>query len=136
MMLTSLEITNGIITPKYDIYNDYYTVTINNGIDSLNINYNIEDNVLIRVINNYNLDKEEKVVSIDLREGENIRTIYLNVIHEKSSNVSELKDYFVSLETKKNETMPEYIAPLIGSSCFLILIIVFSILFRKKKKLK
>ena len=32
------------------------------------------------------------------------------------------------------EEIPNYVAPLIGSSCFLIILILFSILFHKRKK--
>ena len=120
-MLTNLEVTNGIMTPKYDIYNDNYTVFIDDETKALELDYVLSEKVLVDINNNFNLDKEEKIVSISLKNDDINRTINLYVYHEDASNVSDLKDYFVSLETNRKEITPDYIAPLIGGLCFLIM---------------
>ncbi len=132
-MLTNLEINNGILSPKFDIYNDTYTVTIDKDIKKLDISYQlVNDNISVIINNNENLE-EEKQVSIILRENDITKTITLNVIHDLSESSAGLTEYFKALEIKKREEISPYVAPIIGVSCFLIILIAFSILFHKKR---
>lgn len=132
-MLTSFEILNGEMTPKYDEYNDIYTVTIKEEVTSLDIKYVVSNpNANVYINGNENIDKDT-TVSIEINEGTNVRKIHLNVLKENTETTSDLKDYFTSLEVSKKKDIPDYIAPLIGASCFLIIIIVFSLLFYKKR---
>ena len=124
------------MTPKFDIYNDTYTVTIEEDVTELDIYYEAaNEEVKVTIAGNENI-KERKGVGIIISNGLEEKIIKLNVIKEGTESVSGLKDYFTSLEVQKKEIMPEYIAPLIGASCFLLIIITFSIIFHKKKKLK
>lgn len=133
-MLTYLEIKNGAMTPFYDIYNDNYTVTIKKDVEYLKFDYILnEKTVSITVNGNSNLS-DGSIVSLLLSDGEKTRTILLNIIKENSEQTSELKNYFTSLEVKKNETIPEFIPPLIGGLCFMVIAITFSILFHKGHK--
>lgn len=135
-MLTNLEIKNGVMTPKYDIYNDTYTVTIKEDVTQLDIYYETtSEAVIVTVAGNENI-VNDKGVGIIISNGIEEKIIKLNVIKEGVESASGLKNYFTSLEVEKKEVMPEYIAPLIGGSCFLLIIITFSLLFHKKKKLK
>ena len=135
-MLTNLEIKNGVMTPKFDIYNDTYTVAIEEDVTELDICYETaNEEVKVTIAGNENI-KERKGVGIIISNGTEEKIIKLNVIKEGIESASGLKDYFTSLEVQKKEIMPEYIAPLIGASCFLLIIIIFSIIFHKKKKLK
>ena len=132
-MLTNLVINNGILSPKYDIYNNIYTVTIKEDVKMLDICYDISENVSIEIVNNNNLDIEEKVVSLNIKDNDVNKIIYLNVIHENTQSTIGLQNYFKDLEIKKNKEISPYVAPLIGVSCFLIIVIVFSILFHKRR---
>lgn len=135
-MLLDLQITNGVISPKYDIYNDIYTVSVLDDVTSLDIIYDLtSDNVLVEITNNHDLNLNDKVVNLKVSDGVTTRNIYLNVIHENAELTTGLQEYFDALEIRKKEETSMYVAPLIGASCFLILLIVFSILFHKKKKL-
>ena len=135
-MLTNLEIKNGVMTPKYDIYNDTYTVSINNDVTELDINYEVVSNeVDVTITGNENITSD-KGIGIIVSDGIEEKIIKLNVIKEDIEVTTGLKNYFTSLEIQKKEEIPEYIAPLIGVSCFLIIVITFSCLFHKKKKLK
>jgi len=135
-MLINLEIKNGVMTPKYDIYNDTYTVTIDNDVTELDIYYEVaSENIKVSTSGNENITSD-KGVGIIVSDGKEEKIIKLNVIKEGSETTSDLKNYFTSLDVRKKEQVPEHIAPLIGVSCFLIIVITFSILFHKKKKLK
>lgn len=134
-MLTNLEIKNGVMTPKYDIYNDNYTVTIKDDVTTLDIYYELaSDNVEISIAGNENI-YSDKGIGITLIDGINQRLIKLNVIKEDTETAATLKDYFTSLEVNKTKEMADFIPPLIGGTCFLIIIVIFSLLFHKRKKL-
>ena len=133
-MLKTIEIKNGVMTPKYDLYNDYYTVTIEEHINKLDIYYELEKNVSVNILGNENITDEISQVTINLNSGDKTRVIYLNVNKNVVKNASELQNYFTSLEVKKREEISSFVAPLIGSICFLVIIITYSILFHKKKK--
>lgn len=135
-MFNSFEIINGKMTPKYDEYNDTYSVTIEKDVTELDIKYELKNkNTNIVIDGNENIVNDTEVY-IKLNNGESIRTITLKVIKTDTEATSNLKNYFTSLEVNKKEEMPEFIAPIIASSCFLIIIIVFSLLFHKRKKQK
>lgn len=135
-MFNSFDVLNGQMTPKYDEYNNTYSVKIAEDINFLDLKYDLKkEDTSITIVGNENLrDKSE--VQIKLNNGESIRTIILKVIKTDTKTTSDLKNYFTSLEINKKAEMPGFIAPLIASSCFLIIIIVFSILFHKRKKQK
>lgn len=135
-MFNSFDVLNGQMTPKYDEYNNTYSVKIAEDINFLDLKYDLKkEDTSITIVGNENLrDKSE--VQIKLNNGESIRTIILKVIKTDTKTTSDLKNYFTSLEINKKSEMPGFIAPLIASSCFLIIIIVFSILFHKRKKQK
>jgi len=133
-MLTELNIKNGLLSPKYDIYNDTYTVTITKEVEKLDIEYKTDNENISVVINgNANLQADKKIVSITVANGEVTKNIHLNVFVEDVETTGNLKNYFTSLEIKRKEETPSFVAPLIASSCFLLIIIIFSILFHKKR---
>ena len=136
-MLKNLEIKNGTMTPKYDQYIDTYTVTINKDVTELDIYYEaILDSCEVTITGNENITND-KGVGVLISNNEDKRLIKLNVIKEDSNEAAGLKNYFTALEVnKKKEEISEYVAPIIGGACFLLIIITFSILFHKKKKLK
>ena len=69
-MLKTIEIKNGVMTPKYDLYNDYYTVTIEEHINKLDIYYELEKNVSVNILGNENITDEISQVTINLNSGE------------------------------------------------------------------
>ena len=134
-MLTNLEIKNGVLSPKFDIYNDIYTVTIESRIDALDISYEVdESNISIAVDGNENLSMGKKIVSIIVQDESITKNIILNIVRSDVESTVGLQNYFESLEVKKQEKMSEYIGPMIGVICFLIIAITFAILFHKKRK--
>ena len=132
-MLKELEILNGDISLKFDPLNTKYTVFVNKNEPKLELKYKIEetDNVLVEgnnLVNNYN------EVMITVFNDEKSMEYYLYV-YKNDKNVFEIDtSYFNKLETEANKEISSYAVPTIASTCFLIIIIVFAILFHKKKK--
>lgn len=133
-MLENLEIVNGKLSPKFDPYNDTYSVFITEDVDSLVLNYTITDGCEINIINNSNLDEKENLVYLEIitEKEKNVYTLIVN--KEKSTVASTFDEGLIALETSKEpEVLPDYVAPLIAIFCFLIILFAFVILFRKKK---
>lgn len=136
-MLTNLEIKNGVLTPDFDIYNDVYSVFIEENVDVLDIIYELdENNISIQISGNENLNEGKKIVNIFVEDETIKKNIVLNIVRSNTKSTIGLQNYFDVLEIKKQEKMPEYIGPLIGAGCFLLIAITFTILFHKKRKKK
>lgn len=130
-MLNDLEIINGELSPEFDCLNNIYSVTISENVDELVMDYSVTDGYIVNVIDNKDLASGENEVYIQVIKDEEINTYTLLVYKESSEPVF---NYDYNLDTVEvEEELPEYIAPLIGGSCFLIILIVFLLLFKKRK---
>lgn len=130
-MLNDLEIINGELSPEFDCLNNIYSVTISENVDELVMDYSVTDDYIVNVIDNKDLASGENEVYIQVIKDEEINTYTLLVYKESSEPVF---NYDYNLDTVEvEEELPEYVAPLIGGSCFLIILIVFLLLFKKRK---
>ena len=130
-MLNDLEIINGELSPEFDCLNNIYSVTISENVDELVMDYSVADGYIVNVIDNKDLASGENEVYIQVIKDEEINTYTLLVYKESSEPVF---NYDYNLDTVEvEEELPEYVAPLIGGSCFLIILIVFLLLFKKRK---
>ena len=130
-MLIDLEIINGDLSPEFDCLNNIYSVTISENVDELVMDYSVTDGYIVNVIDNKDLASGENEVYIQVIKDEEINTYTLLVYKESSEPVF---NYDYNLDTVEvEEELPEYVAPLIGGSCFLIILIVFLLLFKKRK---
>ena len=130
-MLNDLEIINGDLSPEFDCLNNIYSVTISENVDELVMDYSVTDGYIVNVIDNKDLASGENEVYIQVIKDEEINTYTLLVYKESSEPVF---NYDYNLDTVEVEKeLPEYVAPLIGGSCFLIILIVFLLLFKKRK---
>ena len=130
-MLLDLEILNGELSPAFDIYNDIYSVTINEDIDSLVMDYEVEEGYVVNVIDNNDLDAGENEVYLQVIKDEEINTYTLLVYKESSEPVFNYE--YMPEPVEVVEEMPEYIPPLIGGCCLLFILITFLLLFKRRK---
>lgn len=130
-MLQSLEILNGELTPVFNKYTDIYSVNITSDIDSLAINYIVDEGYSVNVVNNSNFVEGENTVYIYV-SNEKEQNTYTLLVNKERTEVTNTFDY--NLETiEVVKELPKYVAPLIGISCFLIILFVYTLLFHKKK---
>jgi len=136
-MLKDLKILNGILDLEYDEYIYEYTITVEDSVNALDILYEIDKGCNIRVRNNSLLNKEN-IVYIDVYNNINSITYTLYVYKESVEEVSSIDNYLSSLEINKNEIIPIYKVQVLSISIFLIILIFFSIIFKRniKKKIK
>ena len=130
-MLNDLEIINGELSPEFDSLNNIYSVTVTEDIDELVLEYSVSDGYIVNVIDNQDLDEGENEVYLQVIKDEEINTYTLLVYKERSEPVFNYE--YIPEVIEVDSEPPEYIAPLIGGICFLIILIVFLLLFKKRK---
>ena len=133
-MLTDLEVLNGALSPEFDIYNDIYSVTIDEDVDELVIDYTVEEGFVVNIIDNDSLTAGENEVYLQVIQGEEINTYTLLVYKEDSKPVINYE--LIAEEVEVEEEMNPYTAPIIIISCLLIIFFFFWILFHKRTKSK
>lgn len=131
-MLEDLRILNGTMTPEFDIYNNIYSVDVDEKVTSLVIEYDIEDDYTVNIIDNNNFTSGENTVYIQIIKDKVIETYTLLVYKENAKEVINYELYKEPLEVE--EKLPEYVLPSIIGSCIFIIIIFFIIIFKKKAK--
>lgn len=130
-MLTDLKIANGNLELMFNEYTYEYTVTVDDDITSLDFIYDLDNDAYINIRGNI-LNNSENIVYIDVYSEENIITYTFYVYKGNIETVNNI-DYFISsLEVSNIEQIPLYKVQLLSCSIFLILIIILTILFRKK----
>lgn len=131
-MLKELKILNGILDLEFNEYTYEYTATVKENIKSLDFDYLLEDNAYINIRGN-NLNAGENIVYIDVYNKENTITYTFYVYKENSEQVNSIDNFVNTLEIKKTESIPVYKVQILACSMFLIIIILFSIIFKKKR---
>ena len=133
-MLTDLEVLNGALSPEFDIYNDIYSVTIDEDVEELVIDYTVEEGFVVNIIDNDSLTAGENEVYLQVIQGEEINTYTLLVYKEDSKPVINYE--LIPEEVEAAKEMNPYTAPIIIISCLLIIFFFFWILFHKRTKSK
>ena len=130
-MLNELKVLNGVMTPKFDKYNNVYSVSIEENVTELMLEYKANPEYYVRVVGNNNLVPGDNVVFIEVTTDEYVNSYQLLVYKEYTESVFNVKELVSELEVKKE--VPEYVAPLIVGIGFLIIAVFYLILFKKKK---
>lgn len=132
--MESLNILNGSMTPKYDKYNDLYTVNITSDINKLKIDYTLEENEQVNVYGNIDLNEgQNKVILAIKKNNEEIEYITLMVNKDQTESVSILNTENIALEINRDNYLPSYAPHLIGLSCFSIILLIFCIFYLRKR---
>jgi len=134
-MLEDLKVLNGNLELKYNEYTYEYTVTVEENINNLELEYILEDDCYIEIRNN-ELNFGENTVYIDVYNIDEKITYTLYVYKENSNVVNGIDDYKKTLEIVTTNEVALYKVQLLSIGIFLIIIIVFSLIFRRKKVYK
>lgn len=131
LVIDKLEVTNGVITPKYDKYNNYYSITITEDIKSLEFTYNYDNTkYIVKITNNENLVENKLVyVTIYDKETNEQNTYIFKIFIEDTLSTIETDDVVNTLDIK-NEEETNY-APIVGTICFSLIIFIYYLIFLK-----
>jgi len=130
-MLEDLKILNGELSLKFDSLNTIYTINVAEDIESLELEYRLKDNTNISIIGNDNFQLGINEVVITVYNDEASVSYYLYVYKENTSTVFAPTSYS---SKKEVEELWEYAVPVISTTCFLIILFTFCLLFRKKRR--
>lgn len=131
-MINDLQILNGNLELKFNPYTYEYTVKVDSDIESLEFSYNLEPDCYINIRNN-TLDNKENTVYVDIYNIDNTITYTFLVTKDTENSVSGIDDYKKSLEIVNNESINILYVQCLGIGLVLTIIILFSIIFRRKK---
>ena len=132
-MLKKLTILNGELSIKFNSLNTRYTVNMTTNEEELKLEYEIDEKDNISIYNNH-LENDKTEVVITVYNDEESMSYYLEVYKMQEELVEKEEDYFASLEVKTDTYNKEYVAPLIAGICFLIILFLFTVLLKKRKK--
>lgn len=130
-MLNDLKIINGVLSPEFDIYNNIYSVNIDENVDKLVIEYDVDSDYIVNIIDNESLAPGNNEVYLQVIKDNEINTYTLLVYKEETDTVVNYDYLLEPLEVK--EELPSYVAPLIIGCCSFVILLVFILLFKKKK---
>lgn len=130
-MLNDLKIINGVLSPEFDIYNNIYSVNIDENVDKLVIEYDVDSDYIVNIIDNESLVPGNNEVYLQVIKDNEINTYTLLVYKEETDTVVNYDYLLEPLEVK--EELPSYVAPLIIGCCFFVILLVFILLFKRKK---
>ena len=131
-MIEELNILNGDLELKFNEYTYEYTVKVSSDISSLEFSYKLKDDANINIINNY-LDNNS-VVYVDVYNIDERVTYTFNVYKENTLSSSGIDNYKKSLEVVDIDPNYNYKVEGLCVGVFLVIVIMFSIIFKRKKK--
>ena len=130
-MLNSLEVVNGSISPEFkpDVFE--YTVNVSDEVLALVLNCKADEGATITVYGNDYLTEGENHVIIEVYKDELI-TYTLTVYKSEETEVVDMYTNAQVLEVSQDSPWYEdYIIPIISICCFITIITLFSIIFKK-----
>ncbi|MBQ6840585.1 MAG: hypothetical protein IJO63_00510 [Bacilli bacterium] len=131
-MLNSLEVVNGSMSPSFKENIFEYTVNVSDEALALVLNCKAEDGATITVYGNDYLTPGENHVIIEVYK-EALVTYTLTVLKNESDEVANMVGLYDKVEVNANSPWyKDYITPIIGITCFLTIISLFCIIFKKK----
>ena len=131
-MIEELNILNGDLELKFNEYTYEYTVKVSSDISSLEFSYKLKDDANINIRNNY-LDNNS-VVYVDVYNIDERVTYTFNVYKENTISSSGIDNYKKSLEIVDIDPNYNYKVEGLCVGVFLVIVIMFSIIFKRKKK--
>ena len=131
-MLKELEILNGEMSLVFDPLNSKYTVFVADNVNELEIEYKLKENANIVIEGNYNLTDGSEVV-ITVSDGMDSVIYLFNVYKNKDEKVSENISNITLLDVNSKKEVSEYAGPGIASTCFVLILFLFVLLFHKKR---
>lgn len=130
-MLKNLKILNGILELKFNEYTYEYTITVTDDVNSLEIDYKLDEDCYLTIRDN-KLDYGENIVYLDVYNVDELLTYTLYVYKENSETVSGIDTYKKTLEiANANKEIETYKVQLLTTGVFLLIVIIFSILFKR-----
>ena len=129
LLINDLKINNAFISPKFNQYNNYYSVTIDENTDKLDFEYDFnKDKYEVKITNNENLVENKLIyVTVYNKESKEKNTYIFKIYLEEV--ITTVKTVDNEEDTGKKDKKTTNYAPVIGTVCFLLIIFVYYVIF-------
>lgn len=129
LLINDLKINNATISPKFNQYNNYYSVTIDKNTDKLDFEYDFnKDKYEVKITNNENLVENKLIyVTVYNKESKEKNTYIFKIYLEEV--ITTVKTVDNEEDTGKKDKKTTNYAPVIGTVCFLLIIFVYYVIF-------
>lgn len=127
LLINDLNVKNGELSPKFDKYNNYYSITIDNNVTSLDFEYEYNKDLYeVKITNNENLVENKLIyVTIYNKESKEKNAYIFKVYLENTQTTVKTVEEEVPVVKKKQYNY----APLVGAICFILIIFVYYVIF-------
>ena len=130
-MLNNLNILNGSISPTFspNVYD--YNVEV---VDAISLILEYDCDYPITIYGNENLTEGESHVLIEVFDGSKVNTYTLVVNNKSTKEVASFNNDYAKVEIDAHsEVFNDIITPLISVVCFMTIVILFCLIFHKRK---
>ena len=129
LLINDLKINNATISPKFNQYNNYYSVTIDENTYKLDFEYDFnKDKYEVKITNNENLVENKLIyVTVYNKESKEKNTYIFKIYLEEV--ITTVKTVDNEEDTGKKDKKTTNYAPVIGTVCFLLIIFVYYVIF-------
>lgn len=134
--LSSLSVEGYKLSPEFDKNNNTYSVTINEDVTKLDLKYTLEDALSeVEILDNDLITEDNHVVTINVKNNEEIQTYKIIVNKSKEDNVASINNDSLELNIPKHINM-KLIASLLIIGWLLFTLILRRIMFGRLRKVK
>lgn len=133
-MFYYFKIENGILNENFNEKIFSYNVAIENDVTKLEFDFKMYEGYTINIVGNENLNEGDNYIFLEITHDNKTTTYTFKAIKEKSETVFSYNEP-VMLEIPKKENNINYI-PIVFVPCLIIILILFKIIFKKKKQPK
>ena len=130
-MLNNLEVVNGSMSPQFSPTILEYNVSVDADTVSLILNYDTSLDAKVTIHGNTYLTEGENHVLIEVFEDE-LTTYTLTVFKSSSETVGGIYNEYQKIEANESHWYDELITPGISIMCFLTIVFLFCIIFKKR----
>lgn len=130
-MLNDLEAVNGSMSPQFSPSILEYNVSVDEDVMSLILNYDAPIDATVTIHGNNYLTEGENHVLIEVYQNELV-TYKLTVFKSSSETMSGIMNDYQKVEVMESRWYDNLITPGISIVCFLTIVILFCIIFKKK----
>lgn len=135
--ITNLEVLNGTLSREFDSNNNVYSVVLNEGENTLKLDYVLEDQEALVTIegNDYQVG-EDNVAVLNVTNSDGTKESYTFYL-EKEETQAVFEE--VSLMDDPAEKEIAFLEVYVGIGCFIVILILFKVIilgFSKKKRRK
>lgn len=135
--ITNLEVLNGTLSREFDSNNNVYSVVLNEGENTLKLDYLLEDQEALVTIegNDYQVG-EDNVAVLNVTNSDGTKESYTFYLEKE-----EIQAVFeeVNLMDEPAEKKIAFLEVYVGIGCFIVILILFKVIilgFSKKKRRK